>query len=1090
MNKVARKAISIFVSVLMILSFAMPIGASEPAVKETKLTILGTSDMHGNLTSWSYEASKDYENSGFARMATLVKETKSENPNTLVIDNGDTIQGTILTDDLYNSDLSKPNPMIDMMNFIGYDSMTLGNHEFNFGTALIEKLVKEATFPILSANTYVKATGENFVEPYVIKEVDGVKVGILGLTVPSIPRWDANKQGVKDLEFKHMADEAEKYVKILKEKEKVDVIVAAAHAGLDSRHETDGADAAKLVAERCPDIDVFLIGHDHQTVQEEINGVLIAAPYKDREAVRFDLTLSNASGKWEVTEKASSLAPFKDYKADEAATAHVQTYHDETMKFLEGSIGTATEDFHPQAEVKGIPEAQIRDTALIDLINKVQLEATGADVAAAALFKPTSNLPKGELNFANVFDIYQYANTLVGVEVTGKELKAYMEWTASYYNMYQPGDLTISFNPSIRGYAYDMFEGVDYEIDISKPAGSRITNVMYKGKPLEADTVLKLAINDYRYSGIGPDGEKLITGQPYFESAPKALRTYIKEYIEKAGTIAPETNNNWKVIGTNWDPALREIAVKAINEGTLIIPKSADGRTENVRAITEADLIKAGLHPTYTDYMAIVHTNDTHTRIEASGNDGMGFARIATKVNDLRSNYGEDHVLVLDAGDTLHGLPIVTTSKGEAMTKILNTIGYDAMASGNHDYNYGYERLLELDSLLGGKVLSANVVKEDGTPLLTPYIIKEVAGKKVAIFGLSTPMTMYQTHPKNVSGLTFETPSEVAAEMVKELEGKADMIIALAHLGSYEDADTSFDVAEKVKGIDLIVDGHSHTVLPEGKKVGDTLIVQTGEYTKQLGLVNVYFKEDGSFTFMPTLIDKATGMGFAENAEVKAVIDGIKADFEVITSEVVGHTDVKLIGEREIVRKGESNMGNLITNALLETTGADVALTNGGGIRSSIEAGDITKKDVITVLPFGNYGVMIEVTGQNIKDALEVGASKYPEANGAFSHVAGMSYTFDPTKEVGDRVQEIQVAGKPIDFKATYKLATNDFMAAGGDNYVMFKDCKVLGEFSALDEIVIEYLQTKGTEGIEVQNRIHVVEPEATTQPVELGEAA
>ena len=720
----------------------------------------------------------------------------------------------------------------------------------------------------------------------------------------------------------------------------------------------------------------------------------------------------------------------------------------------------------------------------------MHLEATGADVAAAALFRSTSNLPKGELNFANVFDIYQYANTLVGVEVTGKELKAYMEWSAAYYNTYKPGDLTISFNPTIRGYAYDMFEGVDYEIDISKPVGSRITNVMYKGEPLEDDTVLKLAINDYRYSGIGPDGEKILSGTPYMESAPKALRTYIKEYIEKEGTMTPVTNNNWKIIGTNWDEELHTIAVKAVNDGVLTIPKSSDGRTENVRAITEADLIHAGLHPTYKDYMAIIHTNDTHTRIEAG--DGIGFTRVATKVNNMRESYGEDHVLVLDAGDTLHGLPIVTTTKGEAMTKILNTIGYDAMASGNHDYNYGYERLVELDKIMGGKVLSANVMKDDGTPLLTPYIIKEVAGKKVAIFGLSTESTTYQTHPKNVAGLTFKSPSEVAGEMVKELEDKADIIIALTHLGSYEDevVETSFDVAEKVKGIDLIVDGHSHTVLPEGKKIGDTLIVQAGEYIEQLGQVNFYFKEDGTFDIVPILFTKQEGMSLSEDDAVKAVIEEIKKDFEVITSEVVGQTDMKLVGEREVVRKGESNLGNLITNALLETTGADVALTNGGGIRASIENGDITKKDVITVLPFGNYGVMIEVTGQDIKDALEVGVAKYPEANGAFSHVAGMSYTFDPSKEVGSRVVEVLVGGKPLDLKATYKLATNDFIAAGGDNYTMFAECKSLGEFSALDEIVIEYLQTKGTEGTELQNRINVVEPEAETQPVELGQAA
>ncbi|MDA3734226.1 5'-nucleotidase C-terminal domain-containing protein [Niameybacter massiliensis] len=1088
MKKSTRKGLSFLLSLVMAFAMIIPtyVKAATPGSTEVKLTILGTSDMHGNLTSYVYEAAKDYENSGFARTATLVKQTRTENPNTLVIDNGDTIQGTIMTDDLYNTDLSKPNPVMDMMNYIGYDSMTLGNHEFNFGVPMIEKLKKEAKFPILSANIYKKATGENFATPYIVKEFDGVKVGVLGLTVPSVPSWDANKEGVKDLEFKHMADEAQKYVKILKEKEQVDVIIATAHAGLDSRHEQDGGDAARLVAERCPEIDAFLVGHDHITVNENINGVLVAAPYKDREVVRFDLTINKDTKK--VTDKQTTILKLADYTADEGATKVAAPYDKETKAFLENTIGVATEDFHPASEVKGIPEAQIKDTGLIDLINNVQLEATGADVAAAALFKPSANLPKGELNFANVFDIYQYANTLVGIEVTGKELKNYMEWSVSYYNTFKPGDLTISFNPNIRVYAYDMFQGVDYTVDISEPVGSRIKDVMYKGEPLADDIVLKLAINDYRYSGIGPSGEKIISGTPYFTSDPKALRTYIKEYIEKEGTITPVADNNWKIVGNEWNLELRKIAVEAINNGTIVLPTSADGRTVNVGAVTELDLIQAGLHPTYTDFMTVIHTNDSHTRIEETSSDGMGFAKVADKVNQLRTRYGKDHVLLLDGGDTLHGLPLITTTKGEAMTKVMNALGYDAMVAGNHDFNYGYERLIELDKMLEFPVLSANVTKGNDD-ILTPYIIKEVAGKKVAIFGLETPDTTIMTHPKNVEGLTFEDPSKAAQKMVKELEGKADFIVALCHLGLDSNSSiTSEKVAGNVKGIDLIVDGHSHTTLPQGKIVNDTLIVQTGEYTKNLGQVNILFKKDGTFDMAPMHITKADAAGLTADKAVSDLIKELKANFDVVTEEVVGTTPVALQGEREFVRKGETNLGNLITNALIEATGADVALTNGGGIRASIDVGDITKKEVITVLPFGNYGVMIEATGQEIKDALEVGAAKYPEANGAFSHVAGMSYKFDPAQPVGNRIVEVLVDEKPIDLNKTYKLATNDFIAAGGDGYVMFKGNKSLGEFSALDELVIEYLSTKGVEGIEVNGRIVPITSEV--EQVELKPAA
>lgn len=1070
MNKGNKKMLSIFVALLMLCTFIVPVQTLADTVKnEVKITILGTSDMHGAINGWVYDSEKDYGNSGLARAATIVNQVREENPNTILLDNGDTVQGNILTDDVYNKDLTKPNPMMAVMNAMKYDAMTLGNHEFNFGLGLIDKIVKEAKFPILSANTYKKADDTNYVKPYVVKEYDGVKVGILGLTVPSVPRWDGAK--VKDLEFKHMADEAEKWVKVLKEEEKVDIIVATSHAGLESRHEENGSDSARLIAERCPEIDVLLLGHDHITVKEEINGVLVAAPYKDREIVRFDINVEKKDGKWQVKDKTSELVLLKDIKEDAEIKKVGQPFHDETMKFLEGIIGKSSEDFHPASEVKGIPEAQIKDTAVIDFINQVQLNVTGADIAAAALFKPTSNFPKGDLTYADVFNVYQYANTLVGVEVTGKELKAYMEWSMGYYNTFKPGDLTISFNPNVRGYSYDMFAGVDYEVDISKPVGQRVVNLTFKGEPVKDDQVFKLAVNDYRYSGIGPEGSKLISGKPYFESAPESLRAYIKAEIEKQGTIEPKVDNNWKLIGYEWNEELRKVAVEAVNSGKLSIPKSSDGRTENVRSITERDLIAAGLHSEYDKVITIAHTNDTHSRIDDT-KDTIGFAKIASKINDLRNTIGEENVLVFDAGDTLHGQPVITTNKGLGAVQIMNTIGYDVMVPGNHDFNYGQERLVELSKEMKFDLLSSNVVKKDGTSLLESYVIKEVNGLKIGIFGLSTPETTFKTHPKNVEGLTFKDPVEVAKKMVKELEGKTDLIIAVAHLGIHEGNDTSEKVAQNVKGIDLIVDGHSHSTLPQGKLVNDTLIVQTGEYDKNLGIVDIMVKKDGSIEIVPQLFNAIDDTSLVPDADVKAVIDGIKKEFDALTSEKVGATDVKLVGEREFVRTGETNMGNLITNSMLMVTGADLALTNGGGIRASIEAGDITKKDIITVLPFGNYIVTIEVTGQEILDALEVGIDEYPKAKGSFPHIAGMTMKFDPELEAGKKVIEVLVNGKSIEKDKTYVLATNDFIAAGGDNYVMFKDNPIKGEYPALDEAVIEYIQKNGTKNIEVEGRV------------------
>ncbi|MFA5523158.1 MAG: 5'-nucleotidase C-terminal domain-containing protein [Tissierellales bacterium] len=591
MNFRTKKLLSLIVMFSMLLGiFVAPAMATE--ADTVKITILGTTDIHGNIYDWSYEDGVE-KPLGLARVYSVVQKVREENPNTLLLDNGDILQGTLLTDDVYNSIKKEdPNPIIAAMNFMGYDSMTLGNHEFNFGLDLIEKAVKEADFPILSANIYNK-DGTSFVKPYTVKEVAGVKVGILGVTHPNVKVWDKAK--VTELELNSMADEAQKYIKILKEEEKVDIVVGTAHAGLEGDY-PDGGDSARVLIEKNPEIDALIIGHDHVDLQELIGTTAVGAS-KDTglNVIRIDITLQKEGDAWKVIERTPSLIAVADYPSSEELKEHTKEFHQATLEFLGDIIGIAAEDFHPAPEVPGIPEGQIRDTAVMDIINKIQLEATGADVAAAALFKTDSNLRKGDLNYANIFDIYKYPNTLIGVEVSGTELKAYMEWSAAYYNTYRPGDVTISFSPNVRAYNYDLFAGVEFNIDISKPAGERIVNLKLNGNEVKDDDVIKLAINNYRNDGL--KGMGIISNEPYFNSDPKSVRTFIAEYISAQGTITPEVDNNWSVIGADLDHPLRDYIIEEIKAGNISIEPSADGRTPNVKPINVFDLAAEGKIP-------------------------------------------------------------------------------------------------------------------------------------------------------------------------------------------------------------------------------------------------------------------------------------------------------------------------------------------------------------------------------------------------------------------------------------------------------------------------------------------------------------
>lgn len=480
--------------------------------------------------------------------------------------------------------------------------------------------------------------------------------------------------------------------------------------------------------------------------------------------------------------------------------------------------------------------------------------------------------------------------------------------------------------------------------------------------------------------------------------------------------------------------------------------------------------------------ITIVHTNDTHSRVDS----GIGFAKVAAKIKELKAE--NPNVLVIDAGDTLHGQPFATISKGESIIKVMNAVGYDVMTPGNHDFNYGQERLVELAKYAEFPIISANVIKQDGTTLLEPYVIKEVGGLKIGIFGLSTPETAYKTNPKNVEGLTFENPVEVAKKMVEELKAKdVDAIIALVHLGiDKESVDTSYLLRDNVEGIDLIIDGHSHSKLEtidnEGK---DVKIVSTGEYNNNLGIVNLTFENGELKAVEPSVFTTEEAAELEADPEVSAIIEEVKEKNKEITSVVVGKTDVVLDGVREHVRAGETNLSNLITDAMLAASGADMAITNGGGIRASIDVGDITMEEIITVLPFGNYVVVKEYTGAQILAALEHGTKNYPEPAGGFAQVAGVTFTLDLNEEAGKRVKDVKIGNEPLDLDKTYKVATNDFMAAGGDDYTMLKEGKLVTELAALDEILIEYIKGLETIPAEVRPRMTVIEKVEAEEPAE-----
>lgn len=576
----------------LLLALAMAISLAVPALAadETQtVTILQTSDLHGMVNPYDYASNKESKTS-MAHAAAIIAAERKTDPNLLLIDTGDSTQANYIQE--FKDEV--PEPMIDAMNYLDYDAWTLGNHEFNFGFNYVEKEIKEFNGTTLAGNIYQK-DGTRWMNAYQIFDVNGVKVAVFGIDAPHIPIWEkSDPTHYNNMTFTTPMEETGK---ILKELDgKADVMIGSVHYGLDGEYGTEGM---REVAETYGDqIDALFIGHAHSVVDETINGIPVLEPGSNGQYVsKVTFSLTKKDGKWAVTKTDAGLIDCSAVTPDAAFLAKFKSLDEKSKALAAKQVGEVGETFMDPVEyLPGIPYAILQDNPVVDLINKVQMEQTGADVSLAALFDASSNLEKGPFLNRDSVKIYKYDNTLYGVKVTGKQLKAIMEQQAgNFFNQYKAGDVTISFNPDIRMYNYDEFAGVNYEIDISKPAGSRIQNVTYQGKSLSDTQTLVLALNNYRYGGLVTAG-LLNESDVVYEGG--AIRDMITDYVAALKTpLMPECDNNWKIVGCDFNDPQKDLIYEKVRSGEISIPASEDGRTPNTAALNGPALRAAGKLP-------------------------------------------------------------------------------------------------------------------------------------------------------------------------------------------------------------------------------------------------------------------------------------------------------------------------------------------------------------------------------------------------------------------------------------------------------------------------------------------------------------
>jgi 2',3'-cyclic-nucleotide 2'-phosphodiesterase/3'-nucleotidase len=1343
-----KKRLSVLLSVILILGLVFASFPFKVAMAATtvKITLLETSDVHGAI--YPYDYFKDAPaNGGLAQLSTLVKGVRADNPNTLLLDDGDNQQGTPLTYYFNKVDTTSPNPMIAAMNIMGYDAMTVGNHEFNYGLSVIDKARSESKFPWLSANIY-KEDGTNYFTPYIVKTVAGVKVGILGLTTKNIPNWEVPAT-IKGLVFKDTVEEAQKWVKVLKDTEKVDLVVLLAHEGFENDIDT-GKDLGTSIENQCyaiattvPGIDVMLTGHTHLSIPgKTLNGVLVMQPKNAGvEICKADITMEQTDTGWKVATKTGINLPVTSATvADQAILDATKTQHEAAVNYMKQPIGEATGDFTGAT-------SRTEDSAIVDLIQKVQMKYANTDLSLAAMLPGVApSFKSGPLTVRDMYSLYIYENTLFAISVTGQQIKDELEWSAKYFNTYDYSKTATSLiNSTVPGYNYDMLQGADYVIDITKPVGQRISGLMYHGKPMDMTATYTLALNNYRAGGGGFLGFK---GSPIVYQSSDEIRNLMIQYVKDAGTIDPTVDNNWQLVPDylysqyraaidtlNRQSALSEfpagafvpnstatrgdlaaiitgsyVSISSRTHGSSFVDVAGDswyvravgtvealklmngtsartfapdapvtteqavvtlmrasgygyeasrydlcaqpldkvpnlfrnvdgtwnwaalaadtkkngGATINMRsgqslggvemyaiALPVAPGMVVNGYPTggdlkaftmknakwlldrtgyalgtwyyegktyidvsttipWRDYavtlgreydqisiydlanfeeiptagtggksgqvpnmnliisdwalpyvafaeskgfitaeqatapkhqltrgeladmvvkmrfptVVILHTNDFHGNlvpvIDANKNSVAGAAREATIINSVRSTFGQDHVLLVDAGDAIQGVTIANMFQGKNVIEVYNAMGYNVATLGNHEWDYGQQVLKDRIAEAKFDYVNANVT---GVNLgWKSNVIKNVDGINIGLFGVITSDLPIIVAPSSLTGVGVADPIATAKDQIADLKGQgAQYIVALSHCG-YENGGAPLDpaIAAGAPGINLIIGGHSHTVLKTAAMVGKTMITQTGTAGAYVGKEVIDFttyqgkvtRQSVSYELVPTVTS------VPEDPAIKAIVDGYNNQLTAKLSVVIGKALVTLDGERADVRTKETNLGNYVADWMRISTGADIAFEDGGSIRVSIPVGDVTVGTVYNVLPFDNILEILEVKGSTLKLALENSVSSYPAQGGWFAQISGFSFTFDPSKPVGSRVVSITKDGKPMDMDAIYKLCVQDYTALGGDGYSMLVGTKIVYKTSEWNrDGFVAYIKANPEMTATVDGRITVVKP-------------
>ena len=1053
--------------------------AADSACPATDLVVAATTDVHGRLRAWDYYADAPEAVRGLTRAATVVDSIRAANPGrVLLVDAGDLLQGNPMTYVAARVSGDTLSPVVAAMNAMHYDAAAIGNHEYNYGLAILARAVGQASFPFLSANTF-RANGDPAFRTYTIVERSGVRVGIVGATTPGVAVWDRDNVAGR-LRFGDIVPAVRDAVARVR-REGADVVVVLLHSGLDEPSSYDtvstgvpSENVSARVAREVPGIDLLVFGHSHKELSNRFEGsTLLLQPKNWATSVGVaHLPVAGCRGERHVVagRATSAVIQAAGHAESPEVLAATERAHREAVAYVTTPIGTSTTLWRGDS-------ARVADTPLIDFVLEVERKAANADLASTAAFTLDAKIDSGPVTVAELARLYSYDNTLRAVRISGKQLRDYLEHSARYYRTYTPGDTSPATDPEVPGYNFDIVSGVDYVLDLSKPVGSRVTRLRFRNRDVAPADSFTMALNNYRQTGGG--GFAMLRGAPVVYDRQQEIRQLLIDEVRRKRTIRPEDyfKQNWRIVPPEAVTRAYEAGRRASGEGVPATTSAAPAGSSDRRPATP---VATAPPAPGTTRLRIISTNDFHGALEARpgpkgtplGGAGAVAAAIAGAQNECIPVGCQ--TLVVDGGDEFQGTPASNLAFGKPVAEVFNTIGYAAAALGNHEFDWGQDTLRSLMRTARYGILGANVRYTDGRDVewIPNDTIVTRGPLSIGIIGIALETTPAETRAANTVGLRFDPPAPIVDSLARVLRGEgADAIVVLAHAGAFCSGDGSvackgdiIDLARDItEPVDAIVSGHTHSLVDA--TVRGIPIVQAYKSGRAIGVIDLDVARAGRkpATFDSTAVPRAEVREVATaNYPAEPRADAIARRAAAAVADRVDTPVATIAVTMKKGKRGEQYaLGNLLADAQRWAAKSDIAVMNNGGIRSDLRAGPATYGTLFELQPFGNVLYQMTATGAEIRRYFEALGS----GDGPDEHISGAVATYDLSRPDGSRLVSLTLPdGRPLDDAATYTIVMNDFMATGRDGLALQRASRATKNLNIVDlDALVAYLKAQAS---------------------------